>query len=147
MLSWSGIAVVGLAVVGLYISIYFTLLTYGRATPHARWVPAACRLDEQSCGTVVHTPAARLVAGIPNSVLGIGFYVFVLVAVATDHWSWSGTLVALLAAAASAVACGVYLVFQLYRVMRVSCPLCVAAHTINLLLAVVFGLRLSAVIG
>lgn len=130
-----------MAVVGLYISIYFTLLTYGVVSPRVPLVPKICRLDESSCDTVVHTPAARLVGGIPNAVLGLGFYGLVLVGV-VGGWASPGWLAGLLVAAALAIASGVYLVVQLYRVMRVSCPLCVVAHVVNLLLAVTLGLRL-----
>lgn len=142
---WWVLFVGGPAIVGLYLSIYFTLLTYGVASPRAPLVPRVCRLDEQSCGTVVNTPAARLFAGIPNSVLGIIYYGFVLVVLAADLWARPGVLLVLTGAAAVTVVSGVYLVIQLYRVMRVSCPLCVAVHVINLLLAVMFGLRLGAV--
>lgn len=141
--AWS-VLVGGLAAVGLYISLYFTLLTYGLISLHGAFVPKVCRLDEQSCASVVHTPAARLFAGIPNAVLGIGYYTVILVALVTGGWSRPGLLAALLVAGAVTIVVGVYLIVQLYRVMRVSCPLCVATHVINLLLAVMFGWRLGA---
>lgn len=135
----------GLAAIGLYISLYFALLTYGLiSSSRDVFVPNVCRLDEQSCASVVHTPAARLFAGIPNAVLGIGYYTVILVALLTDGWSRPGMLAALLLAGTISVVVGAYLIVQLYRVMRVSCPLCVATHVINLLLAVVIGLRLGA---
>lgn len=134
-----------LALVGLYISLYFTLLTYGIVTPGAPLVPAVCRLADSSCRNVVHTPAARLLAGIPNAVVGLGFYGLVLVSI-VGGWNNPAWLAGLLAAAGLAVASGVYLVVQLYRVMRVSCSLCITAHVINVLLAVTIGLRLLATI-
>lgn len=138
----------GLALAGLCISVFFTLRTYGVVLPGAPTPTGlnVCRRDGPSCETVVHTPAARLFAGIPNSVFGMAFYGLVLVSIACGGWDRPGWLVPLLVAAALAVGAGVYLIVQLYRVMRVSCPLCVVAHMINLLLAATFGVRLALMV-
>jgi uncharacterized membrane protein len=61
-----------LALAGTALSVYFTLAYYGRV--ESREVPAAlCQHEERACITILETPYARLL-GVPNSLLGIGFY-------------------------------------------------------------------------
>jgi uncharacterized membrane protein len=62
-----------LSVVGLYISLYFSLVYYGLMGTRNRLVPAFCRMEEDACQLVVHHSDAR-VLGVPNSVLGAGYY-------------------------------------------------------------------------
>ena len=62
----------GLSVLGLTLSLYFTLAYYGRLRAPA--LPAAlCQVKERSCLGILNTPYARL-AGVPNGLVGIGFY-------------------------------------------------------------------------
>ena len=126
-----------LSTVGLLISTYFTAVAYRWVRPDVRWMPAFCRMDEQTCATIVFTPQARVI-GLPNSVLGQVFYVMMLLGV---QLGWvhgpDPVRMAYLAASAATVAIGVYLSYALVFTLRVSCPLCFTSHGINL---VVFGI-------
>ena len=139
-----------LALAGLLDALYFTLAYYGRAKK-ARWVPAAlCAPESSSCARVVRTPHARLL-GVPNSVLGIAYYLglvgWILAggsgspAIATAAWL-RGTAWLLIAVGAGAVLLGSYLIHALWRVLHIHCPLCYAAHAINAALLVLLILVL-----
>ena len=125
--------VIALAVIGLYIAAYFTLVYYGLLRPSTRLMPSVCRLKDRTCQTVLTTKYARLF-GVPNSLLGILYYGAVIVIVGSG---WTGAPVgsALIAAAWFAVAVGFLLVYSLFFIIRIPCPLCLAGHAINLLLA------------
>lgn len=102
-----------LALVGAGISLYFTLAYYGRL--ESREVPAAlCRREERSCVTLLQTPYARLL-GVPNAVLGLGFYVLtaMVAALALGELLPRWLLWANLAAAGASVALAPYLVWAL----------------------------------
>lgn len=134
----------GLALAGLAISIYFTLAYYGRIR-NARWVPAAlCAREESSCVAVLRSRYARLF-GVPNSLLGTVFYLAVI------GWVMAGLefqlpesgvgaslfmlalfAKSLLVASGATVIVGFYLIFALRWRLRIRCPLCYAAHAINL---------------
>lgn len=139
-------AVIALSLGGLADSLYFTFAYYGRIKK-ARWVPEVlCAREGSSCVTVVRTPYAS-VFGVPNSLLGIFYYVLLLIwAVAgqsagltfqlgmTSYFiTFTGLLIA---ASAVTVALGFYLVYALRRILRINCPFCYSAHAINLTLLV-----------
>ena len=137
--------IVLLSLVGLADSLYFTFAYYGRIRK-ARWVPETfCAREGSSCVTVVRTPYAR-VFGIPNSLLGILYYVALLawIGFAPRHLNISGHIFRsfetvglwLLGASLLTVLLGFYLVYALRRVLGVHCPLCYAAHAINVALFV-----------
>jgi uncharacterized membrane protein len=135
-----------LAFAGLFDALYFTLAYYGRIQ-RARWVPEIlCASERSSCVTVVKTPYAR-VFGVPNSLLGILYYAAII------WWAGLGGPVGLqfdvgggyhllrirgllVLASVVTVALGAYLVYALRRTLGVNCPLCYAAHAINLALMV-----------
>ena len=131
-----------LALAGLVIAVYFTLAYYGRVKK-ARWAPEIlCAPEGSSCVAVVATPYAR-VFGMPNSLVGIVYYLTVVGwAVAGQRLSivLSGAalslLLVLIAASALAVILGFYLIYALRRKLRTDCPLCYAAHAINAALLV-----------
>jgi uncharacterized membrane protein len=127
-----------LALAGLADALYFTFAYYGRVQK-ARWVPAIlCAREGSSCVTVVQTPYAR-VFGVPNSLLGIFYYLGILAWAAvgsglgrTGAWETRGALgYLLLAASAISVVLGFYLVYALRRKLAIDCPLCYTAHAIN----------------
>jgi uncharacterized membrane protein len=135
-----------LAVAGLVISLYFTFAYYGRVK-NARWIPELfCAREGSSCVTVVQTPYAR-VFGVPNSLLGIFYYLGLILWPVTN---WIPTLnvayggsphvlrppVLLLSASAVTVFLGFYLVYALRRKLHIDCPLCYTAHAINLVIFV-----------
>jgi uncharacterized membrane protein len=130
--------VILLSLAGLLDALYFTFAYYGRIKK-ARWVPEIlCAREGSSCVTVVQTPYAR-VFGVPNSVLGLFYYVLLMAWVMggqrlEELAPWMGwTLVAI---SGVTVALGVYLIDALRRRLHVDCPLCYTAHAINAALLV-----------
>src|SRR5271157_3984485 len=66
-----------LSLAGLTDALYFTFAYYGRIEK-ARWVPEIlCAREGSNCVTVVQTPYAR-VFGVPNSLLGIVYYLLLI---------------------------------------------------------------------
>lgn len=113
----------GLAVLGAAVSLYFTLAYYGKL--ESREVPAVlCRREEGSCVTILHTPYARLL-GVPNAVVGLGFYLLTGMAAALalrealPLWLWRANLVA----AAGTVLAAPYLVWALVARLKIWCRL------------------------
>lgn len=143
-----------LSIAGLADALYFTFAYYGRIRK-MRWIPEIlCAREGSSCVTVVQTPYAR-VFGVPNSVLGIVYYVVLIV------WTAWGAPVGfrasigdrqpvirvgwpLIAASGLTVALGAYLIYALRRKLGVNCPLCYAGHAINLALFVLLILNFSS---
>ena len=136
-----------LCLIGLWISIYFTGVSFHWFSPDVKWIPQVCQLKEKTCQLVLETPRAKLF-GIPNSVFGIGLYLFLLflffyvgapfmapfakgaINRAPTLW-WIGFIAIGLATARS-----IYLAYSLIFVTRVPCPLCFTSHAINLFLLV-----------
>jgi uncharacterized membrane protein len=136
-----------LSLAGLANVLYFTFAYYGRIKK-ARWVPEIlCAREGSSCVTVVQTPYAR-VFGVPNSLLGIGYYLLLMAGVG-DNWHFGINfyihfasvvyplgLVLLILISAGTVVFGAYLIYALRRKLHVDCPLCYTAHAINAALLV-----------
>jgi uncharacterized membrane protein len=131
---WIRVVVAVLALTGLVDSFYFTFAYYGRMKK-ARWVPEIlCAREGSNCVTVVQTPYAR-VFGVPNSLLGVLYYLFLILwATAAPRVPAVGWV--LIAASAAAVMLGSYLIYSLRRKLYIDCPLCYAAHAINAVLLV-----------
>jgi uncharacterized membrane protein len=133
-----------LSLAGLLNALYFTLAYYGHVKK-ARWVPPAlCAREGSNCVAVVRTFYAR-VFGVPNSLLGIVYYAVLIgwVLAGGGRTSAAGTAVwlhgvwwLLVAASGVAVVLALYLTHALWRILRVHCPLCYAAHAINTALLV-----------
>ena len=131
-----------LSLAGLADSLYFTFAYYGRIRK-ARWVPEIlCAREGSSCVTVVQTPYAR-VFGVPNSLLGIFYYVALMVwlvwsahvhSIEEHAYVFLSLTGALFLASAATVALGFYLIYALRRKLQVDCPFCYIAHAINALL-------------
>jgi uncharacterized membrane protein len=93
----------------------------------------------------VRTPYAR-VFGLPNSVLGIVYYVLLVVWIVfvPHHLTVLGHVLrpfetlglVLLGASLCTVVLGFYLIYALRRILYTDCPLCYAAHAINVILFV-----------
>jgi uncharacterized membrane protein len=125
------------AVSGAIISLYFVVIAYRVIRPDIRWMPAFCRLDEQTCMKVLYTPLAR-VLGIPNSFLGLVYYLSII------FLPLPAFQIALLTASIFSVGLGMYLMHALLIKLRISCPLCFTAHIINLVIAnllIVYSLK------
>jgi uncharacterized membrane protein len=117
--------------VGIWISIYFTGVAYHWFSPHVKWVPRVCQLKESACQLVLETPRAKLF-GIPNSVYGIGIYLYLLFFFLGAPLSWHlGVFLA-----AVAVLRSIYLAYSLLFVTKIPCPLCFTSHGINLFLLI-----------
>lgn len=131
-------SVVALAAVGFYIAAYFTLVYYGLIAANTRLMPNVCQLKERTCKTVLSTRYARLF-GVPNSLLGVLYYLAVIVLL-LGGWTSGSIDAALTIVAWFAVAVGFVLVYSLFFIIRIPCPLCLAGHTINLTLAIILTL-------
>jgi uncharacterized membrane protein len=137
-------SVIVLSLAGLADAIYFTFAYYGRVRK-SRWVPEIlCAREGSSCVTVVRTPYGS-VFGVPNSLLGIIYYVSLLLWALGWHSATFGFRLGmtyfsisftdlLIAAGAVTVALGFYLIFALRRILHTDCPFCYSAHAINLAL-------------
>lgn len=128
------VALILLSVIGLYIAVYFTLVYYRLVDADSALVPSFCRMDEGTCQLVIRHPDARL-SGLPNSLLGIGFYVLVLLV----GLGAGGEVLFLFVrwVAWAAVLLAVYLVFSLFFRVKAICPLCLVSHGISLAIALV----------
>lgn len=122
-MNWTAWVLLALAVLGVAISLYFTLVYYGRV--ESREVPALlCRREERSCVTILHTPYARLL-GVPNAVVGLGFYLLtgavaaLALGKALPDWLWWVNLVV----AAGTVLAAPYLVWALVARLKTWCRL------------------------
>ena len=143
---------IALAAVGLYIAAYFTLVYYGALEASTRLMPRVCRLEKRTCQTVLGTRFAR-VFGVPNSLLGIAYYLAVIVLLSTGWLRYPGGVfighlgieigTAVLVVAWFTVLLASFLAYSLFFIIRIPCPLCLAAHTINLALA----LLLTTIVG
>jgi len=141
MMNVAKFAAVVLAAIGLYIAGYFTLVYYGLLAANTRLMPTVCQLEERSCKTVLSTKYAR-VFGLPNSLLGVLYYLAVMLVV-TGGFTAAPISVALIAVAWFTVALGLVLAYALFFIIRIPCPLCLTGHTINLALAIL----LTSVLG
>jgi len=114
---------------GLWISFYFTGVSYKWFSANVKWIPQVCRLKEATCQLVLETPRAKLF-GIPNSVFGIGLYTYLIFFFLGMPLSWVVGFVAVVLA----VIRSIYLAYSLIFVTRIPCLLCFTSHLINLLL-------------
>ena len=139
------LCIVLLSLGGLADALYFTLAYYGRIRK-ARWVPEIfCPREGSSCVTVARTPYARLF-GVPNSVLGIVYYMLILlwIGLVPRHLiilkhvfrPFEALGLSLLGASLCTVVLGFYLIYVLRRVLYTHCLLCYAAHAVNTVLLV-----------
>lgn len=118
---------------GLAIALYFSLVTFRVISGESPFIPRFCRMGKATCGRLLHHPDAR-VFGLPNCLLGTAYY---LALIAFLIWGGTGRFtVPVRVAAWSAVALGVYLSYSLIVRLGVPCRLCLAAHFVNLLIAV-----------
>ncbi len=129
--------VAGLCAVGFLDSLYFTLVQSRVLPPDPRWLPRFCRMEEGRCFSLLQTREARLV-GIPNSVVGLGFYPGVSAAALLAQLGDRRWLDVGIAASAAATLASLYLAWALLVRLRTHCPLCYLAHLVNAALLGVF---------
>jgi len=141
-------SIVVLSLAGLVNACYFTFAYYGRIKK-ARWVPEIlCAREGSSCVTVVQTPYAR-VFGVPNSLLGILYYIILMAWIFTGFSvgpsaTIGGKIVAVsalafVAASLGTVLFGFYLIYALIEKLHTHCPLCYLGHAINAALLVLLA--------
>lgn len=119
-----------LSVIGLLISFYFTLVTYRLMSADQRFIPAFCRMTDRSCASIVDSRQARLF-GVPNSLLGIAYYLGVILWVAFSLRSVPRLTGGLIVVSLGTVLSGLYLLYSLLVVLKVRCILCLASHILN----------------
>ena len=131
-------ALIVASTVGLYISIYFTLIYYSFISPASKLVPEVCRVEESTCRSVLSHRDARIL-GIPNSLVGAMYYMLVLIVAivhpAQEVLSW------VMYASWATVVVSIYLVYSLLFVVRTPCLLCFVSHGLNLLLAILLTMK------
>ncbi len=128
-----------LACLGLYISLYFTLVHCSLVQPAIRWIPAFCTMTNQTCHRIAQSRQARIFR-IPNSLLGIAYYLGLIGLHTSGQPPTHAWLLIERAAAWVAVALGAYLSYALMRQLRTPCRLCYLSHLINLALASILTL-------
>jgi len=121
---------------GMYISLYFTLVYYSVIKSSARFMPRFCRLDQISCSVIIHHKDARVLRA-PNFVIGLAYYSLILFYVGNAPMPWLDMI--LTYASWLTVGLGIYLVYSLYFVVKVMCPLCLISHAVNLVIAIVLS--------
>jgi uncharacterized membrane protein len=124
------------AATGTGIALIVLASGHGWLSPDDHRIPRFCRMDEETCVAVLNHPDGRLL-GIPNAWLGLCYYALVFVH-AVVHPPWAGT--AVLVVAWLAVVLGVGLVYSLAFRVGKRCSLCLTAHGINLIIALILTL-------
>lgn len=109
--------VLALCAVGLYVSIFMQ-----RKAMLAR----AGALVERS---VVETPRARVIGGVPNSSFGIAYYA--LLAIASFAFAIPWVLDVALIASTLAALMSVYLAYSLLFITKMPCVNCWTGHIVN----------------
>jgi uncharacterized membrane protein len=127
---------ISVSIIGLLISLYFALVYRNIIRPDAAWIPALCRIDEQSCGFILRSPEAKIIR-IPNFYLGIGYYVLLLV-LSFFPSLVKEFLLELRAISGFTVFAGAVLTYTLIWRLRVPCVLCFTSHALNLVLFLLF---------
>jgi uncharacterized membrane protein len=120
------------SIIGLLIALYFALVHRNIIRPDSAWLPAFCRIDEQSCGSILRTPEAKIIR-IPNFYLGIGYYVGLII-LSFFPEIIREFLFELRVVSGFTVFVGIVLTYSLIWRIRVSCVLCFICHAINLVL-------------
>jgi uncharacterized membrane protein len=121
-----------LSSIGLFISLYFTLVYFKLTPPDARFIPKFCRMDQSSCESILAAPDARLF-GIPNFFLGLVFYLALIVAIVLPELM-EKTYFLFVAAAGLAAATSLFLSYSLLFRLKARCILCFTSHVLNLLI-------------
>src|SRR5262245_54872690 len=116
----SSILIVMLSAIGLYISIYFTLVYYGIIQAENSIMPAFCSMKTQTCQSVLNTKFAR-VFGVPNSLLGVIYYLLILILLFAKLLLVPLVLNSLVVVAWFTVAFGVYLAYSLFFIIKTPC--------------------------
>jgi uncharacterized membrane protein len=90
--------------------------------------------------SVVQTPRARLLGGIPNATFGAAYYPLLGIGVWVAHARWEVAILAVAVFAAAAMSA--VLAYSLLFVTRMPCPYCWTSHAVNAALAICIILNL-----
>jgi len=141
MLLWS--AVLLCSVLGLVNVVYVIRSSQGPKAPQDASAidAAACSLqDPAACKTLFRSPAAHLIAGIPNSWLGGALYLVTggtaLIALFTGALLPAMWLKSLLLGCVAAMSMSLWLAYSLIFIRRTTCIPCFCGHALNLLLLI-----------
>lgn len=126
------------ALAGFVIASYFALAAFGCGAARDVILSHACHRGRDACRQVLDHPDGRLL-GIPNAVPG-GIYDLFVMAFAAGLLP-GGWLTPLRFASWVAIGGGAYLSYSLLVKLRTPCTLCLAAHGVNLLVAVLLMIR------
>lgn len=107
--------------VGLYASLFMLLKT------------RRAERGELTEPSVVETPRARLLGGIPNAAFGVAYYPVLALGIWAAAQPWQAAV--LVAASLLAASMSVVLAYSLLFVTRMPCPYCWTSHLVNVLLA------------
>ncbi len=134
------LALIALSSLGFIISLSFTLAKYRLVSPEMLFMPRFCRIEGGVCLAITGSPQASLF-GLPNSVLGMVYYSFVI---AFSLNLWPGVpremVTALFITSLVASATGVYLAHSLIRDLKTRCSLCFVSHGINIFISILLAL-------
>jgi len=130
ILLWAGLAT-GVAAA--------TAALYGRyrSLPAFLTGPNICRLEDNGCQVLFRTRNAALL-GVPNSLLGLAFYIVLSVGFLNSWPNWL-----LFSAATLALGMTLFLAFVLIK-NRLECRICWAGHTANATLWLALALNVFA---
>ena len=123
------ITITALCAAGAYASVFLLL----------KWV--SVRRDAPPEASVLQTPYATLVPGVPNMALGIAYYA---AATAAAWLRLPGLCLAAFGASLFALSASMYLAYRLQRTLKMPCPYCWSAHSVNGAVALLFAIRCFA---
>jgi len=130
---YSGIA----SIIGLWLSLYVTLLFY-RKIPHtAKWMLPFLRMpDESTCDSVIRGEYG-VVFKLPNALLGIFYYIF-MGYVSFSVLNRGGTLYVLTYTVLSLLVAlfSLFLLWSLLFKIKRTCKICYTANTLNIFIFV-----------
>ena len=98
---------------------------------------AADKAGLLSEASVVQTPRARLIGGVDNAAIGMVYYPAVLIG--SFFLGSPIMLVAVAIAAVLAALVSLYLAYSLLFITKMSCPLCMTSHAVNLALVAILS--------
>lgn len=131
-----------LALIGFLDSIYLTLAHYEVFGPKTIMMASACPLRDGGCETL-EASEKSYTFGIPNAILGSTYFAFLLGVVGyrvyTGKWLAPRLFLAFLVAG---LLFSVYLLVILLVVINIPCPYCIAAHTVNISIVILYLLSL-----
>ena len=121
------------SILGLSISLYFTLVYYRLIKPDATFVPKFCRLDEATCQYLMSTRNARIL-GARNFVLGLLYYSVLILYVTLVSLQQTISFEFVAGISLFTVLLGIYLVYGLIVKLKTHCLLCYTSHALNLII-------------